>query len=113
LRRLSRGALVPEVHTRSEMPTDWAMTQNNLGNALSSLGERESDTVRLEEAIAAFQAALEVRTRSEMPRNWAMTQIGRRRRTQRGRTARRSAQQAAQPCPLARPCGDSSATTPP
>ena len=40
------------------MPLDWAMTQNNLGNALSTLGERESGTARLEEAVAAYRAAL-------------------------------------------------------
>jgi hypothetical protein len=31
--------------------------QNNLGNALLSLGERENDTARLEEAVAACRAA--------------------------------------------------------
>jgi hypothetical protein len=35
------------------------MTQNNLGNALASLGERESETERLKEAITAYRAALE------------------------------------------------------
>ena len=35
------------------------MTQNNLGNALWTLGERESGTARLEEAVAAYRAALE------------------------------------------------------
>ena len=34
------------------------MTQNNLGTALSSLGERDSGTARLEEAVAAYRAAL-------------------------------------------------------
>ena len=36
------------------MPLDWAVTQNNLGDALRTLGERESGTGRLEEAVAAF-----------------------------------------------------------
>ena len=36
------------------------MTQNNLGNALKTLGEREDGTVRLEEAVAAYRGALEV-----------------------------------------------------
>jgi hypothetical protein len=35
------------------------MTQNNLGVALQSLGERESGTARLEEALAAIEAAFE------------------------------------------------------
>ena len=30
------------VRTRERVPLDWAETQNNLGNALSRLGERES-----------------------------------------------------------------------
>ena len=41
------------------MPLDWAMTQNNLGNALAILGERESGTERLEQAVTAYRAALE------------------------------------------------------
>ena len=41
------------------MPLDWAMTQMNLGSALSMLGERESGTGRLEEAVTAYHAALE------------------------------------------------------
>ena len=40
--------------TRERVPLDWAMTQNNLGTALMRLGERESGTARLEEAVAAF-----------------------------------------------------------
>ncbi|MGF1641189.1 MAG: tetratricopeptide repeat protein, partial [Rhodospirillales bacterium] len=53
---------------------DWATTQNNLGNALWRLGERESGTGRLEEAVAAFRAALEERTRERVPLQWAATQ---------------------------------------
>ncbi len=47
------------------------MTQNNLGNALRTLGERESGTARLEEAVAAYRAALEERTRERVPLEWA------------------------------------------
>ena len=32
----------------------------NLGNALMTLGERESGTARLEEAVAAYNGALEI-----------------------------------------------------
>src|SRR5207302_9030562 len=39
--------------TRERAPLDWAMAQNNLGNALHRLGEHESETVRLDEAVAA------------------------------------------------------------
>jgi tetratricopeptide (TPR) repeat protein len=48
------------VRTRERVPLDWAATQNNLGNALQTLGEREDGTGRLEEAVAAYRAALEV-----------------------------------------------------
>ena len=44
--------------TREHVPLDWAMAQNNLGNALLSLGKRECGTARLEEAAAAYRAAL-------------------------------------------------------
>ena len=50
------------------------MTQNNLGIALWRLGERESGTARLEEAVAAYRAALEERTRERVPLDWATTQ---------------------------------------
>ncbi len=49
-------------YPRERVPLDWAMTQNNLGNALATLGGRESGTARLEEAVAAYRAALEVFT---------------------------------------------------
>jgi tetratricopeptide (TPR) repeat protein len=47
-------------YTRERVPLQWAMTQNNLGNALTRLGERESGTARLEQAVEAYHAALEV-----------------------------------------------------
>jgi tetratricopeptide (TPR) repeat protein len=56
------------------VPLDWAATQSSLGTALSTLGERESGTARLEEAVAAHRAALEERTRARVPLDWAMTQ---------------------------------------
>ena len=63
-----------EERTRERVPLDWAMTQNNLGTALWTLGEREAGTARLEEAVAAYRAALEERTRERVPLDWAMTQ---------------------------------------
>ena len=60
-----RAAL--EERTRTRVPLDWAATQNNLGNALRTLGERESGTSRLEEAVAAFRAALEELTPKAAP----------------------------------------------
>ena len=41
--------------------------QNNLGNALSVLGERESGTARLEAAVVAYRAALEEWRRDRVP----------------------------------------------
>jgi hypothetical protein len=38
-----------------------------------TLGERESGTARLEEAAAAYRAALTERTRERVPLDWAMT----------------------------------------
>ena len=62
-------------YPRERVPLDWAMTQKNLGTALATLGERESGTARLEEAVAAYRAALEERTRERVPLDWAMTQM--------------------------------------
>ncbi|MGO9422956.1 hypothetical protein [Roseiarcus sp.] len=45
-----------------------------VGAALRPLGERESRTARLEEAVAAFRAALEEFTRERVPLQWAATQ---------------------------------------
>jgi tetratricopeptide (TPR) repeat protein len=61
-------------YTRERVPLDWAMTQNNLGNALQRLGEREAGTARLEEAVAAYREALKEYTRERVPLDWAMTQ---------------------------------------
>jgi tetratricopeptide (TPR) repeat protein len=43
-------------------------------SALTRLRERESGTARLEQAVAAFRAALEEGTRARVPLDWAMTQ---------------------------------------
>ncbi len=49
--RAYRHAL--EERTRDRVPRDWATTQNNLGNALKVLGERESGTARSPKNIPA------------------------------------------------------------
>ena len=41
---------------------------------LSRLGERESGTARLEEAVAAYREALKEWTRERVPLDWATTQ---------------------------------------
>jgi tetratricopeptide (TPR) repeat protein len=58
-------------NTRARVPLDWAMTQNNLGEVLLRLGEREGGTARLEEAIAAYREALAERTNARVPLYWA------------------------------------------
>ena len=50
------------------------IAHDNLGIALSSFGERESGTARLEEAVAAHREALKERTRERVPLQWATTQ---------------------------------------
>ncbi len=47
---------------------------HNLGIALVTLGERESGTARLDEAVSAYRAALTERTRDRVPFDWAATQ---------------------------------------
>ena len=56
-----REALIER--TRERVPLDWAMTQNNLGNALLTLGQRETGTTKLEEPVAAYREALKERSR--------------------------------------------------
>ena len=63
----------------TELPHDqaWAATQNNLGSALSALGEREhgtTATAHWTEAVAAYHAALEEQTPDREPLDWATTQ---------------------------------------
>ena len=49
------------------------VANDNLGIALSTLGERESGTARLEEALAAFRATLKERNRDRVSLDWATT----------------------------------------
>jgi tetratricopeptide (TPR) repeat protein len=63
-----------------DSPRDWAMTQNNFGNALGNLGIRSSaregreGREQLEVAVSAYRSALEVMTREDLPEDWARTQ---------------------------------------
>jgi tetratricopeptide repeat protein len=54
-------------------PLDWATTKNNLGFALERLGERESATALLEEAVTAYRDALMERTRERVPLDWVVS----------------------------------------
>ena len=59
---------------RDRVPLIWASTQTNLGDALRALGERESGTAELEEAIALYREALTEQPRDRVPLDWASTQ---------------------------------------
>jgi tetratricopeptide (TPR) repeat protein len=67
-----RKALVLALY--SQRWFDWATTQNNLGNALSILGKRDSGTAKLEEAVVAYREVLKEWTRERVPLDWATTQ---------------------------------------
>lgn len=67
-------ALAREAVRRANTLDHRGATQTNLGNALQTLGARESGTGRLEEAVVAYRAALEERTRERVPLQWAATQ---------------------------------------
>jgi tetratricopeptide (TPR) repeat protein len=71
---IERYRQILAVTPRERVPLAWAMTQTGLGNALQTLGGRESGTGRLEEAVAAYRAALQERTRERVPLQWAVTQ---------------------------------------
>jgi tetratricopeptide (TPR) repeat protein len=53
--------------TRERVPLEWAATQDELGTALTRLGQREAGTAKLEAAVAAYQEALKERTRERVP----------------------------------------------
>ncbi|MFN7502909.1 MAG: CHAT domain-containing protein, partial [Dolichospermum sp.] len=59
--------------TPTDFPVDWATTQNNLGTAYSDR-IRGDKAENLENAIAAYNKALEVSTRTDFPVQWATTQ---------------------------------------
>lgn len=50
------------------------MLTNNLGVALTRLGERESGTKKLEEAVAAFREALKEYTQEQAPHQHQIAQ---------------------------------------
>ncbi|MGB7348283.1 MAG: hypothetical protein WBC66_00330, partial [Candidatus Acidiferrales bacterium] len=52
----------------------WASAQNNIGNTLLILGERESATEKLEKSAKAYEAALSQWTRESFPLDWAVLQ---------------------------------------
>ena len=70
---INRYQRLIDLTPRERVPLDWAMARNNLGTALGTLGERESGTARLEEAVTAYRDALQEQTR-ERELEWATTQ---------------------------------------
>ncbi|MEM8572778.1 MAG: hypothetical protein AAGG56_18045, partial [Pseudomonadota bacterium] len=67
-------ALAERCLSAAHGPDQRGAALNDLGTGLAILGERESGTARLEEAVVAYRAALEERTRDRAPLDWAMTQ---------------------------------------
>jgi tetratricopeptide (TPR) repeat protein len=74
LSAIARYRALVELLPRNASPLDWARAQNGLGFALLRLGERESGTARLEEAVVVLREALQEATRERAPLLWAMTQ---------------------------------------
>jgi tetratricopeptide (TPR) repeat protein len=70
---ITASQLAQKIFTHEAFPEDWAVTQNNLGNAYGNRirGERDNN---LELAIAAYNLALQVRTRKAFPKDWVATQ---------------------------------------
>lgn len=67
-------ALAERSLASAQSPHQRATALNVLGATLQTLGERESGTTRLEQAIAAYCGALKERPRERVPLDWAMTQ---------------------------------------
>jgi tetratricopeptide (TPR) repeat protein len=57
------------------MPLEWVGAQTNRGNALAVLGESETDSRRLEQAVQAYAQALAVIERERAPLRWALAQF--------------------------------------
>ena len=52
----------------------WAAIENDLGNALQTLGSRQTDRDLLTQAIDAYKASLKIRTKKLAPLDWAGTE---------------------------------------
>src|SRR2546421_41524 len=65
-----------QVYNCNEFPMDWAATQNNMGNAYSSLPGKdlEARQANLKRAISCFTSALQIYTLEAFPGDWARTQ---------------------------------------
>lgn len=56
-----------KVYTLDRFPKDYAMTQNNLGNAYQTLAEVEDKAENCKKSISAFEEALNIFTEDEFP----------------------------------------------
>ncbi|MEL8056926.1 MAG: hypothetical protein AAGK66_12275, partial [Pseudomonadota bacterium] len=67
------AAALARAYGQTDNPEQWANAKNDLGIALKALGER-GEKGALQDAVAAYHAALEIYTREAAPMDWAMTQ---------------------------------------
>jgi len=68
---------VLDKQSENETPGSWARAQNNLADALTTLGRHKRDTSPLNEAVEKCDAAMRVWTRKDFPLGWAMAQKNR------------------------------------
>ena len=63
-----------KIRTVEQFPMNYAMIQNNIGTAYSTLAEVEDKAQNCKKAIEAYQNALKIRTVEQFPMDYAMTQ---------------------------------------
>jgi tetratricopeptide (TPR) repeat protein len=63
------------VLAHANTPDERGMVLNDLGIALQTLGERETGTQHLQEAVTAYENTLKECTRDRVPLQWATTQM--------------------------------------
>ena len=68
-------AIATLVVSRATTSHEQGAALNDLGLALAILGQRESGTDRLEQAVTAYESALREFTRDRAPLEWARTQM--------------------------------------
>jgi len=73
LTRLCESTLLP-MASANRAQAERAWVHDCLGQALGILGRQQSGTAALDQAVNAFEAALELRDRDRRPYDWAATQ---------------------------------------
>lgn len=63
-----------KVRTLERFPMDYAMTQNNLGNAYNTLAEVEAKADNCKKAIRAYEESLKVFTKDEFPETYPLVE---------------------------------------